>query len=149
MTELLGRLALLSELRPRSPMLSGSPPPPPPSSPEDGLRPRRQKSSLLRFCSKLFKRKTQSEETKANPKGIGYSVWKDGGWDIKAFVTDQRVKDRQVVSVLKEILGELRTQHNNHRFCSAEMFSLLEGSVLVPFLESKLERMSFLDICND
>ena len=149
-TELLDRLALLSELRPRSSLLSGSPPSSPPSSPdtEDCPRQRRQKTSLLRFCSKLFKRKTPSE-SKTKPRGTGYSVRKDDGWDVKAFVTDQRVKEQEVVSLLQEILVDLRTHHNNHRACSARRFSLLESSALVPFLESKLERMSFLDICND
>ena len=154
MTELLDRLALLSELRPRSSLLSDSPPSSALSSPgtEDCPRQRRQKTSLLRFCMKLFKRKTQSgenSEKKTKPKGTGYSVRRDDGWDVKAFVTDQRVKDQEVVSLLQEILVDLRTHHNNHRACSARRFSLLESSALVPFLESKLERMSFLDICKN
>ena len=153
MTDLLDRLALLTELRPRSgtpPSSSPSPAPGPQNCP-----PPRQKNSLLRFCSKLFKRKTQKDtekserKTKNFPKGIGYSVWKDDGWDVKAFVTDQRVKEREVVSVLQEILVELRTQYNNQHVSSAQIYSLLNGSALLPFLESKLERISFLDICNE
>ena len=150
MTELLERLVLLSGLKPRCSLLSDSPPP---SSSGPGSE-KKQKTSLLRFCSKLFKRKTPSDaktesKDKNFPKGTGYSVRKDDGWDVKAFLTDQRVKERQVVSVLQEILAELGTsqeaQDDNQR--SARMFSLLEASVLVPFLESKLERPSFLDIC--
>ena len=172
MTDLLVRLALVSELRPRSSLLSGSrssstPSPSSPSSPpassspsdasgetEDCSRPKKKKSRLLRFCSKLFKRKTQSEgeresRTKKFPKGTGYSVRKDDGWNVKAFVTDQRVKERQVVELLQEIRGELRKQYNNNPVCSDQIYSMLEESALVPFLESKLERISFLDICND
>lgn len=164
MTELLVRLARLTELRPRSPLMSSSdsqsstssPPssPSPSAATQDSSPPRKQKTSLFRFCSKLFRRKTQSEgekesKTKKFPKGTGYSVRKDGGWDVKAFVTDKREKERQVVEVLQGILAELRTQYNNNPLCSDEVSSALEGSVLLPFLESKLERISFLDICND
>ena len=71
---------------------------------------------------------------------------KDDGWDVKAFLTDQRVKERQVLEVLQEILTELRSQYNNNP--ESEVYSVLEGSALLPFLESKLERIIFLDICN-
>ena len=162
MAELLVRLARLTELRPRSPLVSSSdsesstssPPssPSPSAATQDSSPPRKQKTSLLRFCSKLFRRKTQSDgeresKTKKFPKGTGYSVRKDDGWDVKAFVTEQRVKERQVLEVLQEILTELRSQYNNNP--ESEVYSVLEGSALLPFLESKLERISFLDICND
>ncbi|KAK2179061.1 hypothetical protein NP493_516g01000 [Ridgeia piscesae] len=108
--------------------------------------------------------KKKSEEYWAA--GTGYGHNKRPEWDIKAYLAAQKLKDKQVVCVLRQILHELKklyAQHapqlkprNMHRQLSPpphsvdpvqDMYDILEGSALIPFLEQYLVADSFLEIC--
>ena len=84
------------------------------------------------------------------PKGVGYSSYAQKGWDIKTYVAAQKEKDKQLEQLLEKIHLELQNlrqlSHANNRL--KDHYAVVEGSALIPFLESKLKDNSFLEICN-
>ncbi|KAK2145923.1 hypothetical protein LSH36_647g01017 [Paralvinella palmiformis] len=102
--------------------------------------------------------------------GVGYGHPNRPEWDINAYIAAQQEKDKQVESVLYQILLELKQLYANHapqlkprrdiveNRNSADpesesidpvddMFNILEGSALIPFIEQYLKADSFLEIC--
>ncbi|ELU17166.1 hypothetical protein CAPTEDRAFT_195632 [Capitella teleta] len=108
--------------------------------------------------------------------GTGYGHHNRPEWDMTAYIAAQKEKDKQIEMVLHKILQELKKLYANHApqlkprsrntgdsppggACAGDtvptesvdpvedMFNILEGSALVPFLESYLRADSFLEIC--
>ncbi|XP_074643918.1 uncharacterized protein LOC141900782 [Tubulanus polymorphus] len=98
-------------------------------------------------------------------KGVGYGHGGRPGWDYNAYLAAQREKDRQIENVLQQILQELRLLYANHapqlkprRHVTNpdssqaidpvdDMYNILEGSALIPFIEVYMKADSFLEIC--
>ena len=80
-------------------------------------------------------------------KGLGYSGYSAKGWDWKNYLAAQKEKDRQVESVLEKVVSELQGFSNTAQSRTDELYDVLKGSALIPFLESKLRDNNFLEIC--
>ena len=88
--------------------------------------------------------------------GVGYSSYEDHHkyWDVNAYVAAQKEKDKRILVILRKIYLEMkhlcyRTPETGDETNSlSDLYSILEGSALIPFLESKLQATSFLEICN-
>ena len=80
-------------------------------------------------------------------KGLGYSGYSAKGWDWKNYLAAQIEKDRQVESVLEKVVSELQGFSNTAQSRTDELYDVLKGSALIPFLESKLRDNNFLEIC--
>lgn len=101
-------------------------------------------------------------------KGVGFGHNNRPGWDIDAYIAAQKEKDNKIESALKDILRELRTlkvelvpragtSKDDQAGCSVsrfngagdnvdDIYSVLEGSALIPCLENYLQIDSFLEI---
>ena len=71
-------------------------------------------------------------------KGVGYSSFMAKGWDTKAYLALQKEKDKQLVSVLSDVISELK-KYSIKSSDDQSLFSVVECSALVPFIESKLQ----------
>ncbi|CAC5419587.1 BIRC6 [Mytilus coruscus] len=102
-------------------------------------------------------------------KGTGYGHHYRSEWDINAYIAAQKEKDNKVETVLHKILEELKLLYTNHapqlkpRTLGSQpepdtgqtgvidpvedMFTVLDGSALIPFIEQYLTADSFLEIC--
>lgn len=102
-------------------------------------------------------------------KGTGYGHHYRSEWDINAYIAAQKEKDNKVETVLHKILEELKILYTNHapqlkprvqggqpepdtgqdRVVDPveDMYTVLEGSALIPFIEQYLTADSFLEIC--
>ncbi|KAK3091318.1 hypothetical protein FSP39_018889 [Pinctada imbricata] len=107
-------------------------------------------------------------------RGTGYGHQNRPEWDINAYIAAQKEKDNKVENVLHQILEELKILYANHapqlkpRSTTAgggaspqepdtgqndsvdlvyDMYTVLEGSALIPFIEQYLRADSFLEIC--
>ncbi|XP_013420743.1 baculoviral IAP repeat-containing protein 6 isoform X2 [Lingula anatina] len=102
-------------------------------------------------------------------KGVGYGHSRRPDWDIKAYLAARAEKDKQIESVLHKIHHELKVlyaqhapqlkprvrkhsrqqpvDHHNQSVDPVEdMYNILEGSALIPFLEQYMKADSFLEI---
>ena len=70
-------------------------------------------------------------------KGVGYSSGMAKTWDTKAYLALQKEKDKQLLSVLSDVISELKKVSSNSG--DESLYSVVEGSALVPFIESKLQ----------
>ncbi|KAJ8306122.1 hypothetical protein KUTeg_016667 [Tegillarca granosa] len=106
-------------------------------------------------------------------RGVGYGHHNRPEWDINAYIAAQKEKDNKIIDVLHKILDELKILYANHApqlkprvqaHSSSgpdvtdtgqtdsvdpvyDMFTVLEGSALIPFMEQYLRADSFLEIC--
>nr|XP_022316205.1 uncharacterized protein LOC111119919 [Crassostrea virginica] len=103
-------------------------------------------------------------------RGTGYGHHNRPEWDINAYLAAQKEKDNKIESVLHQILEELKLLYTQHapqlkprpRDSSVDpgiqdtgqgvdpvydMYTVLEGSALIPFIEQYLKADSFLEIC--
>jgi len=127
------RLALISDVKPRR-MCAAQ---------ETDQQPAKQQSENYRLdmfrgeVSGLFPNNKMA-------KGVGYSSGMAKTWDTKAYLALQKEKDKQLLSVLSDVISELKKVGNNS--CDESLYSVVEGSALVPFIESKLQDISLLEI---
>lgn len=103
-------------------------------------------------------------------RGTGYGHHNRPEWDINAYLAAQKEKDNKIESVLHQILEELKLLYSQHApqlkprprdsMIDPEiqdtgqgvdpvydMYTVLEGSALIPFIEQYLMADSFLEIC--
>ncbi|CAH1773453.1 unnamed protein product [Owenia fusiformis] len=166
------RLALVSEVNPRANIKYHIDVEKPPE-----LRPARHENASMHDDEKSYTQnedsvtnpkdlKRRKDEPEYWAKGVGYGHSRRPEWDVKAYLAAQREKDKQVEDVLHKIQQELKVLYANHapqlkprKLASAaasrpecvdpveDMYNILEGSALVPFLEQYLKADSFLEIC--
>ncbi|XP_062589719.1 uncharacterized protein LOC134251344 [Saccostrea cucullata] len=103
-------------------------------------------------------------------RGTGYGHHNRPEWDINAYLAAQKEKDNKIESVLHQILEELKLLYSQHAPQLKprprdslkdpgiqdtgqgvdpvyDMYTVLEGSALIPFIEQYLMADSFLEIC--
>merc|ERR1712038_343149 len=69
------------------------------------------------------------------------------GWDVRVHQAAQKEKDSQIQMVLKMICSELKRSRDGDTADSVpDLYAVVEGSTLLPFLETKLQASSFLEI---
>lgn len=116
----------------------------------------------------LGKSKDDKSQEEYWAKGVGFGHNNRPGWDIDAYIAAQKEKDKKIESALKDILKELRslkvelvpkagTSKDEEAACSMsrvngsgdnvdDIYTVLEGSALIPCLENYLQIDSFLEI---
>ncbi|XP_033739227.1 uncharacterized protein LOC117326577 [Pecten maximus] len=104
-------------------------------------------------------------------KGIGYGHQFRPEWDINAYIAAQKEKDNKIEDALHKILVEFKVLYANHApqlkprppgqpdpnvatpdtgqsiDPVQDMYSVVEGSAVIPFMEQYLRADSFLEIC--
>lgn len=115
--------------------------------------------------------KTDKKKDEFWARGVGYGNHNRPDWDVNAYLAAKKEKDNKIESALREILSELKklpttvsltsAQLQADRDCAGtssvsdtqaggdyttDMFTVLEGSALVPFMEVHLKENTFLEI---
>ncbi|XP_062509356.1 baculoviral IAP repeat-containing protein 6-like isoform X2 [Corticium candelabrum] len=85
--------------------------------------------------------------------GTGFGHHNRPGWDVNAYIAAQKERDKQIELVLSKILTEISSVYSYEGEEGRQdpgfrenVFEILEGSALVPFIEHYLNIESFLEI---
>ena len=83
---------------------------------------------------------SSSSKKAPQAKGTGYSSHGHKGWDVRVHQAAQKEKDSQIQMVLKMICSELKRSRDEDTADSVpDLYAVVEGSALLPFLETKLQ----------